>query len=238
MKAPRFKLSTVLTWMTIVALLIAWFTSLARERTRIAQLSQQLANAQLQVSTAEMRGEAQAELTAETQIKCDSVFAIPRLEGMDLRDLVIQGGGSAFQLMLFDNSNLTGTSLTGGESSFQEASFKKAILKNAKLVGGSASFQLAVFENADLSGATLAGNLQAVSLKNAKCTGATIQGSFQGANIDGAQFESADLSGIRSDDLASCYFVTPPTFDAKTKFPDGFSPVDNGWKQAIDSPKK
>lgn len=232
MKPPRFKLSTVLTWMTIIALLIAWYTSLSRERARNTQLMQQLANAQSQVSLAEMRNQAQAELTRDGGPYGKLKYAVPRFEGMDLRDLAIQGGPSLFQLTVFDNSNLTGASLTGGGSSFQEASFKNAILKNAKLVGGGSSFQVAVFQNADLSGAKLAGNFQGVSLKDAKCTGATITGSFQGANIDGAQFESADVSGIRGEDLASCYFVTPPTYDAKTKFPDGFNPVQNGWKQS------
>jgi uncharacterized protein YjbI with pentapeptide repeats len=238
MKAPRFKLSTVLTWMTIFALLIAWYRSLEDQRAATARLTQQLLNAQGQIMAAEQRGEAQVELHSGSERTRNRVFAIPKFEGVSLRDMVIQGGTSSFQLTSFDNSDLTGTSLTGGGASFQEASFKNTILRNAKLVGGASSFQLAVFENADLSGATLVGNLQSLSLKNATCVSATIQGSFQGANIDGAQFEGADLTGIERSALSSCYFATPPSYDAKTKFPDGFNPREQGWKLTANSEKK
>jgi uncharacterized protein YjbI with pentapeptide repeats len=121
--------------------------------------------------------------------------------------------------------------LTGGGASFQGASFNNAILRNAKLAGGGSSFQLATFENADLSGAVLSGSLQGVSLRKAKCVGTTINGSFQGANIGAAQFQNADLSAVRSEDLGSCYFDAPPTYDANTKFPDRFDPVTHGWKK-------
>jgi uncharacterized protein YjbI with pentapeptide repeats len=150
---------------------------------------------------------------------------------MRLQCAVIHAGTSAFQRTVFDNSDLSNASLSGGGASFQGASFNHAVLRNAKLAGGSSSFQLATFESADLSGAVLTGNLQGISLRNAKCVDTTIQGSFQGANIDAAQFQDADLSAVESVNLASCYFDAPPTYDANTKFPEGFDPIANGWKK-------
>ena len=82
----------------------------------------------------------------------------------------------------------------------------------ATLIGGSASFQGASFEDATLIGAKLSGN-------------------FQEVNISGARFEAADLSAIARDDLASCYFKEPPTYDAGTKFPPGFDPVERLWRR-------
>src|SRR4051794_29050006 len=127
MKAVRFKLSTVLTWMTFLALLLAWYVSLEHEQAEKVRLSQQLQNAQYEVSVAERRAETQTELHSGAGRIANRKFALPRLEGMELRDLAIQGDGSAFQLTVFDNSDLTGTSLTGGGASFQEASFKNTI---------------------------------------------------------------------------------------------------------------
>ncbi len=121
--------------------------------------------------------------------------------------------------------------MIGGDASFQGASFKFAILKNAKLTGGESSFQAAVFEDADLSEAVLVGGLEGVLLKNANCTGVTIKGSFHGANIDGTEFGSADLTGIQSEDLGSCYFETPPSYNERTSFPAGFNPKERGWEQ-------
>lgn len=135
MKPPRFKLSTVPTWMTIIALLIVWYTSLSKERARNALLTQRLQNAEFQVGQAERRRNSAAELISNDPPADSRVFTKPRYEGVSLRDLVIQGGSAAFQLTVFDNSDLTNASLSGGASSFQEASFRKAILKNAELVG-------------------------------------------------------------------------------------------------------
>jgi hypothetical protein len=72
----------------------------------------------------------------------------------------------------------------------------------ATLTRGLASFQSASFEEAILVGATLSRTYERV-------------------NISGARLEAADLSAIAHDDLASCYFKEPPTYDARTKFSAG-----------------
>jgi uncharacterized protein YjbI with pentapeptide repeats len=82
----------------------------------------------------------------------------------------------------------------------------------ATIVGGGASFQKATFEGAILIDATLSGNFQLV-------------------NISGARLEGADLSAIARDNLASCYFKDPPTYDARTKFPPGFDPAERAWRR-------
>jgi len=225
----RFNLRTVLFWMAFLALLIGWFTSNARERARSRELVQQLMNARSQVRLAESRAEFQVEAHAEGGPKARSGLSSGRFEGVDLRDVVIQAGISEFQRTVFDNSDLSHASLAGGGASFQGASFKNTKLRSVKLTGGGSSFQMATFEGADLTDAALTGNLQAMSLRNAKCVGATISGSFQGTSIDGTQFQKADLSAIRSNDLKSCYFEVPPTYDANTKFPQGFDPKAAGW---------
>jgi uncharacterized protein YjbI with pentapeptide repeats len=217
--------------MAFLALVVGWYTSMERVRARNAALTRQLMNAQMQIQLAESRAEIQSELTTPRNPTADGGLLPAGFAGMYLQDAVIQAGASAFQRAVFDHSDLSNTSLSGGGSSFQGASFNNAVLRKARLAGGGSSFQLATFESADLSGAILAGNLQGVSLRNAKCIGATIKGSFQGANIDAAQFQDADLSGIESVNLESCYFDTPPIYNASTKFPNGFDPVANGWKK-------
>jgi uncharacterized protein YjbI with pentapeptide repeats len=234
-RAPRglrFKLRTVLACIAFTAFVIGWYSSIERERTRSARLVQQLMNAQSQVRMAESRVQIQTNVPSSGNQKAKGVLSKARFEGVNLRDAVIQGGASAFQQTVFDNSDLSNASLTGGGASFQGASFNNAILRNAKLVGGGSALTLATFESADLSGAVLTGNLAGVSLKNAKCLGTTIKGSFQGANIDAAQFQNADLSAIRSEDLGSCYYDAPPTYDTNTKFPARFDPIAHGWKKS------
>lgn len=230
-KGPQFKLSTVFAWMAFFALVIGWYTSTSRERSRNAMLGELLSNARLQVSLAESRGELQAEARSSDTAETKRVYSVARFDSMSLRGAVIQVGDSAFQRAIFDNSDLSNAALTGGAASFQGASFKNAKLRNAKLSGGAGAFQVATFEDADLASAVLIGNLQGVSLRNANCEGATISGLFQAANIDAAQFAAADLSAIRSEDLASCYYKDPPTYDAQTKFPADFDPIARGWKK-------
>jgi uncharacterized protein YjbI with pentapeptide repeats len=232
MQSLRFNLRSALFWIAIIAILIGWYTSRERERIRSAKLLQQLLNAQSQIQLAELRADIQHDVASNDVPRNEGVLSSAKFEGVNLRDAVIQGGTSAFQRTVFDNSDLSNASLTGGGASFQGASFNNAKLTNAKLTGGGSSFQLATFDGADLSGAVLTGNLQGVSLRNAKCVGTAINGSFQGANIDGAQFQNADLSSIGSNNLQSCYFEVPPTYDAKTSFPQGFNPVTVGWKKA------
>jgi Pentapeptide repeats (8 copies) len=230
-KRLRFNLRTGLVFVAFFALVIGWYTSTAQQRARSAWLVQQLMNARSQIQLAESRAEIQADAHANNDSTAKGLLSGAKLEGMNLRDAVIGGGTSAFQKARFDRSDLSNASLTGGVASFQGASFNNAILRNAKLAGGGSSFQLATFENADLSGAVLTGNLQAVSLRNAKCIGTTISGSFGGANISTAQFQNADLSAVRSEDLASCYSDAPPEYDANTKFPERFDPITHGWKK-------
>ena len=230
-KGLRFKLRTVLACVAFIALVIGWYASMERERSTSAKLIQQLINAQFQIGLTESRTEIQAKASSSGNTAGKGVLSCARLEGVNLRGANIQGGVSAFQKTVFDSSDLCNASLTGGNASFQGAGFNSAILRNAKLAGGGSSFQLARFEGADLSGAVLIGNLQEVSRRNAKCMGTTINGSFQGANIDAAQFQNADLSAIRSEDLASCYYDASPTYDANTKFPARFDPIAHGWKK-------
>lgn len=130
----------------------------------------------------------------------------------DLKGATLEGAGSAFQLSRFDGANLAGATLTGGGAAFQRSSFVGADLTGAILTGGAASFQSATFASANLKGAKLTG-------------------SFQVSTIDSARFEGADLSGIASQDLASCIFETSPSYDAKTVFPAGFDPVANMWRK-------
>jgi len=130
----------------------------------------------------------------------------------DLQGATLEGAGSAFQLSLFDGANLSGATLTGGGVAFQRSSFVGADLTEAILTGGAASFQSATFASAKLKGAKLTG-------------------SFQESTIDSTRFEGADLSGIASQDLASCIFETSPSYDEKTVFPAGFDPVANMWRK-------
>jgi uncharacterized protein YjbI with pentapeptide repeats len=129
-----------------------------------------------------------------------------------LEKATLQGGVSSFQFACFDDANLSQASLTGGGASFQGSTFVKANLTGATLAGGPSSFQNASFEDAILVGATLVG-------------------SFQVANISGAKFQGADISAINCDDLASCYFDTPPSYNAETKFPTGFDPMEQLWQR-------
>jgi hypothetical protein len=48
-----------------------------------------------------------------------------------------------------------------------------------------------------------------------------------------ASMSSVRISaGVSLRSVPSCYFDTPPTYNANTKFPNGFDPVGNGWKKA------
>jgi hypothetical protein len=89
-------------------------------------------------------------------------------------------------------------------------------------------------EEADLTGATLTGggvSFQNATFEKAILIGATLPGNFQLVNFSGARLEGADLSAIAGNNLASCYFKEPPTYDARTKFPAGFDPVERSWRR-------
>ena len=228
----RFSLRKVLVFMALIAFLIGWYNSLGSARREKLKLYQQLVDAKMQMQLVESRVAFLSNRTPSLDPTTKGVLSEESLEGMNLRDVVLQSDTAAFQQTSFDNSDLTNASLTGGHASFQGATFNNAILKNAKLTGGASSFQYAYFVNADLSGAILAGNFQVMSLANASCVGTTIKGSFQGVNIDATQFQQADLSAISRNSLESCFFDTPPVYDARTKFPEDFDPTANGWKRA------
>ena len=157
------------------------------------------------------------------------------LEGSNLVGMTLAGISNAFQGASFRKCNLEGATLEGGGASFQSARFDGAKLARASLKGGAASFQGASFVGADLTGASLYGegsSFQVATFDEAILIGATLSGTFQSVNISGARLEAADLSAIDRDNLASCYFKDPPTYDARTKFPRGFDPVEHLWRQA------
>jgi uncharacterized protein YjbI with pentapeptide repeats len=156
------------------------------------------------------------------------------LEGSNLAGMTIASDSNAFQRASFRKCRLEGATLEGGGSSFQLARFDAAKLERANLKGGGASFQASSFVGADLTGATLTGgpvSFQGASFEDAILIGAKLSGNFQGVNISGARFEAADLSAITRDNLSSCYFKAPPSYDARTKFPPGFDPIERSWRR-------
>ncbi len=160
------------------------------------------------------------------------LFWEAELEGSELVGITIASDSNAFQKASFRKCNLERANLTGGGAAFQSACFDEANLKGAKLVGEGSSFQRSSFVMADLTGATLSGgpaSFQSASFEDAKLFNAKLIGNFQVANISGAQFQGADLSAIEADNLASCYFENPPTYNSQTKFPIGFDPRKNSW---------
>ena len=151
--------------------------------------------------------------------------------------MTIASDRNAFQWASFRKCSLEGATLEGGVSSFQRARFDAAKLARASLKGSDCSFQMSTFVGADLTGATLIGgpsSFQGASFEDAILIDARLSGSFQSVNLSGAKFDAADLSAIAGDDLASCYLKNPPTYDARTKFPPGFDPVERLWKR-VDS---
>ena len=156
------------------------------------------------------------------------------LEGSNLTGITIASDSNAFQYASFRKCRLEGATLQGGGASFQFARFDDANLTGVSLRGGVASFQASSFVGADLTGATLAGeesSFQGATFEHAILIGAKLSGNFQSVNFSGAKLEAADLSAIDRDNLASCYFKDPPTYDARTKSPPGFDPVEHLWRR-------
>src|SRR5690349_8603489 len=89
-KGLRFKMRTVFVWMAFVALVIGWYASMERERTRTARLVQQLMNAQSQVRMAESRAQIQADAHSAGNQNAKGVLSKAKFEGVNLRDAVIQ----------------------------------------------------------------------------------------------------------------------------------------------------
>lgn len=219
-----------------VALALGWFASLrsaARERRQHEQLLR-YAEEELRRARDELRDRMRGPRPDRARS-----FWEAELEGSNLAGMTLASDGNAFQRASFRNCLLEGATLEGGVSSFQLARFDAAKLARARLKGGGASFQASSFVGADLTGATLSGgpaSFQGASFEGAVLVGATLSGSFQAVNLSGARFEAADLSMIAGNDLASCYFKEPPTYDARTKFPPGFDPVERLWRR-VEEPR-
>jgi uncharacterized protein YjbI with pentapeptide repeats len=215
----------------LVALILGWVSSERRaERERRHQV-QLLRYSEEEVRRA--RDELRDQLRGRRPDRLRSFWEAD-LEGSDLVGMTIASATNAFQRASFRKCRLEAATLEGGDSSFQGAHFDSANLARANLKGGGSSFQMSSFAGADLTGATLIGggsSFQAASFEEAILIGAQLSGNFQGINISGARFEAADLSAITCDNLATCYFRDPPTYDARTKFPPGFDPVELLWRR-------
>ena len=235
-KRSRFSIRSLLAFTLIVAigfLCVQSALDAQKWKQRHLQLSERLMAAENQLS---FRSGRNGRKLPDPGNRSRGFLSGAQLDGSDFRGVVIRLGASAFQRTSLNDANLQNAVITAGGASFQFAQFDGANLQGAKLTGGGASFQLASFVAADLSQATLTGSgssFQLASFRNANLTGATITGpniSFQAVDLDSAKFEHADLSAIAAADLAACYFSTPPTYNANTRFPTGFDPVAVGWK--------
>lgn len=230
----QFSLRGVLLLMLLVALILAWRSSLERAELRLAQQANQLRYAEEELARA--RDALRDQARGPTRDRARSLWEA-RLDGAQLRGVSVVSPGNAFQRASFHECDLESVTLQGGGSAFQLARFDQAKLVGAKLTGGSASFQGATFVAADLTGAILtggSGSFQGSSFENATLVDARLAGSFQLVNLSGARFEGADLSALESESLTSCYFKDPPTYNGQTKFPAGFDPQAQLWKRVSD----
>ena len=213
----------------LAALLFNWITFLQRVERERRLREKQLRYAEEELVRA--RDELRDQLRG-TQPEPLRSFWEADLEGSNLAGMTLASNSNAFQRASFRNCRLEGATLEGGGASFQFARFDSAKLATAILKGGAASFQGASFAGADLTGATLAGegsSFQGATFEGTILIGAKMSGSFQSVNFSGTKFEAADLSAINRDNLASSYFKIPPTYDARTKFPVGFDPIEHLW---------
>ncbi|HEU5116926.1 MAG TPA: pentapeptide repeat-containing protein [Isosphaeraceae bacterium] len=230
-RLPRFSTRGLLFLIVLVALVFGWVSAQRHADQERRRQEQRLlfAEEELRRTRDELRDQMRGP-------KPDSARSLweADLEGSNLAGMTIASNANAFQRASFRKCRLEGATLVGGGSSFQLAHFDAAKLARASLKGGNASFQGASFVGADLTGATLSGgpgSFQRASFENAILIGAKLSGNFQGVNISGARLEAADLSAIGRDDLASCYFKETPTYDARTRFPPGFDPVECLWRR-------
>jgi uncharacterized protein YjbI with pentapeptide repeats len=215
----------------LVALLFGWVSSEQRVKQERRQQEHRLRYAEEELRRA--RDELRDQQRGPRPDRVRSFWEAD-LEGSNLAGMTIASHGNAFQRASFRKCRLEDATLEGGGSSFQFARFDAAKLARACLKGGDSSFQASSFVGADLTGATLfggSGSFQTASFEEAILIDAKLSGSFQVVNISSARFEAADLSAIAHDDLASCYFKEPPTYDDKTRFPPGFDPVDRSWRR-------
>ncbi len=215
----------------MLSVVLAWVGNEMRFAAVIRSHQRQLAYAQSQLQRAE---ENLARLERGPRPDRSRPFWETDLEGTNLAGMTLKIPSNAFQKASFRNCDLKGATLEGDGSAFQLSSFDGAQLAGATLTGGGAAFQRSSFVGADLTGAILTGgasSFQSATFASANLKGAKLTGSFQVSTIDSTRFEGADLSGIASQDLASCIFGTPPTYDAMTVFPAGFDPVANMWRK-------
>jgi uncharacterized protein YjbI with pentapeptide repeats len=235
---PRFSIRRLVFLILLVAMLLGWVSSEQR-----VKLEQQRADRERR-ALAQLRRYAEEELRRARDELQDQLRSPQRdrnrsfweadLEGSNLSGMTIASDKNAFQRASFRECVLEGARLEGGASSFQFARFDAAKLARAYLKGDVASFQESTFVGADLTDAILIGgsaSFQSASFEGATLVGAKLSGNFQSANISGARFEGADLSLIAGANLADCYFKDPPTYDARTKFPPGFDPVEHSWRR-------
>ncbi len=257
----QFTLRAALVATLLIALAFGWYSSMRSAEERIARLSKRLLGAEARLTLSQAHAQIRDEDGPKDGRPSNRSFSFAKLDGAklrdatiavrgnafqrarfndcDLQDATLEADGAAFSGAQFDNGNLANVKLTGGGSSFQVASFAGADLSGATLTADGASFQAASFAGADLSGAVLTCNgasFQGASLEGAKLIGARVVStvpSFGGVHIDGVQFQGADLSMIDRSSLESCYFETPPNYDEKTRFPDGFDPVGQQWARVM-----
>jgi uncharacterized protein YjbI with pentapeptide repeats len=228
---PRFSIRGLFFLIALVALLLGWVSSEQRSTRERQQQEQRLRYAEEELRRA--RDELQDQLRGLRPDRARSFWEAD-LEGSNLAGVTLVSHSNAFQRASFRSCRLEGATLEGGDSSFQRAHFDAAKLARAYLKGGGSSFQVSSFVEADLTGATLTGggaSFQNATFEKAILIDATLSGNFQLVNFSGARLEGADLSAIAGNNLASCYFKEPPTYDARTKFPAGFDPVERSWRR-------
>jgi hypothetical protein len=228
---PRVSIRGLFFLILLVALLFGWHSSRQRAERERRQQEQRLRYAEEELRRA--RDELRDQQRGPRPDRARSFWEAD-LEGSNLAGMTIASGSNAFQRASFRECILEGATLVGGDASFQLARFDAAKLARAQLKGGGSSFQASSFLGADLTGATLVGggsSFQGASFEEATLIGAKLSGNFQVVNISGARLEAADLSAIARDDLGSCYFKDPPTYDARTMFPPGFDPVERSWRR-------
>jgi Pentapeptide repeats (8 copies) len=226
----KFSSRTLFGVVALVALISGWFSTWQKADRASRMHEQQLLYAEQELERAR---DQVRDLTRGKQPNPARSFWEAELEGSNLTGMTITSTENAFQRASFRNCGLEKATLKGGGASFQFACFDDADLAQATLIGGGASFQGSTFVRDELTGATLAGgpgSFQSVSFEDAILVGAKLEGSFQATNISGAKFEGADISAIGCDDLNSCYFKSPPTYNAATKFPKGFDPREQLWR--------
>jgi hypothetical protein len=118
--------------------------------------------------------------------------------------------------------NLEGEDFRGvllGRASFRGANFRRANFEGANLA--SSNFFSANLSGANLKNATLDGG----EFANVNFSGANFQDAEISANFSGSNFTNANLKGadLRYADLSNVEGLESVKYDAKTKWPKGFT---------------